>query len=331
MQKIFPIRVEKATVPGYNFIEWKIHNVCNYNCGFCGNRHKDGSQRWLSLDEYKSYIDKLLLISNGKPLWIQLTGGEPTLFPELLELMIYIKSKGIMLSMVSNGSRTLRWWRELQEAKVLDQLLITYHSHQTTNFQHVTEVLNVFSNDPLETVCLITHEISSIDTAFEAYDYILENTDCFIIIKAMMIGSYDIYSMYTPEQYEKIKSATLKVGKKRKLPFKLKTNLPPELLLIQTLKITYNDDSSKIVDPQDLMKTKENVFMGWDCDIGQTTMRIDYTTVYRGVCEQGASTELSDPNLNFTNDFVKCESRDCFCGTDMVATKILPKELYPQS
>ena len=35
--KIFPIKVEKAIPTDQKFIEWKIHNVCNHDCSFCGN------------------------------------------------------------------------------------------------------------------------------------------------------------------------------------------------------------------------------------------------------------------------------------------------------
>ena len=70
--KIFPIKVEKATQPDYKFIEWKIHNVCNHDCSFCGSRHKDGSQRWFSLEKYKEYTDKLVESCGDSPFWIQM-------------------------------------------------------------------------------------------------------------------------------------------------------------------------------------------------------------------------------------------------------------------
>ena len=80
--KIFPIKVEKAIPTDQKFIEWKLHNVCNHNCSFCGSRHKDGSQRWFSLEKYKEYTDKLVQACGDSPFWIQITGGEPTLFPD---------------------------------------------------------------------------------------------------------------------------------------------------------------------------------------------------------------------------------------------------------
>lgn len=327
--KTFPIKFEKSIPIAYKFIEWKIHNVCNYDCSFCGTRHKDGSQRWFSIEQYKNYIDKLVNLCEGKPFWIQFTGGEPTLFPKLIELCQYIKSKNGLISLISNGSRTLRWWEEIQKAKVVDFLFITLHTEQTKNYQHIADVLNLFHNDPIETICLVTHVKDTVNDAFIAQDYIQERTGAIITLKAMMIGDYDIYSFYSQEQLEKLKVKNWVPGNLRKT--KIKSIIPPELKINHTLKITYNDGSEQEIDPQVIMKNKQNRFLDWECEIGKDNMRIDYDVVYRGVCEVGGTRNLNDLNLDFTNDFVKCTSKDCFCGTDMIAQKYLPEHLYPKT
>lgn len=323
--KIFPIKVEKAVKSDMKFIEWKIHNVCNHNCSFCGDRHKDGSQRWFSLDQYKEYTDKLVEANKGLPFWIQLTGGEPTLYPELLELMQYMKSKGAMISLISNGSRTLRWWKELKESKVLDNLFVTYHSEQTENYQHIAEVINLFQDEPIEVICLMTHVLNSIDKVFEAYDYIIENTGALVTIKAMMLN-YDIYSQYSKDQLAKLNKSNWITGQKRSSKVLPST----QYKINHKLKITYNNNLTIQVDPQQLMKQQKNNFFGWDCNIGANSMRVDYDVIYRGVCEVGTKKSLNDPILSFTNDFITCTSKDCFCGTDMIATKILPENVYPK-
>ena len=323
--KIFPIKVENPVKPYYKFIDWKIHNVCNHDCSFCYSRFKDGSQRWFSLSQYKEYTDKLVESCNGQPFWIQVTGGEPTLYPDLLELMQYMKSKGAMISLISNGSRTIRWWQELKEAKVLNNLFITYHSEQTDDYQHIAEVINLFQDEPIEVICLMTHVLSSIDKVFQAYDYIVENTGALVTIKAMVIGNYDIYAHYSPTQLAKLNNSNWTPGNNRK-----SKSLPPEQYKIShKLKITYNNDVSVITHPQQVLKQQKNHFFGWDCDIGFDNMRVDYDVIYRGVCEVGGERSLNDPEIHFTNDYVNCTSKDCYCSTDMIATKILPKNQYP--
>ena len=57
--------------------------------------------------------------------------------------------------LITNGSRTLRWWKECKDAKILDLLYVTYHPEQTTDYKHVAEVLNLFHDEPTKTNCLI--------------------------------------------------------------------------------------------------------------------------------------------------------------------------------
>ena len=324
--KLFPIKVEKAIATDQKFIEWKIHNVCNHDCSFCGSRHKDGSQRWFSLEKYKEYADKLVAACDGSPFWIQITGGEPTLYPELLPLLQYMKEKGAMISLISNGSRTLRWWKELQEANVLDYLFITYHSEQTNDYQHITEVLNLFHNAALEVVCLITHSLNSLDRAFEAREYIVANTGAVITLKSMVFN-FDIYEFYTADQLASLKKHGWEYGDLRET--KGKSTLLAHHRINHTLKITYNKNFSTNIDPQLLMKKQQNKFLNWDCAIGGSNMRVDHDVIYRGVCEVGGERHLDDAVIGFTTDYIPCTSPQCFCGTDMIAPKILPKHLYP--
>jgi len=319
--KVFPIKVEKTNKQNYKFIEWKIHNVCNYNCSFCAPMHKNGSQRWFDLDFYKTNVDKLYDLCDGSPFWFQLTGGEPTLYPKLIELCQYIKSKNGLVSLISNGSRTLRWWQELKNSNTIDHLIISLHTEQTKNYKHISDVLNLFHDVPINIICLITHTKDTIDLAFEAKDFLKNTTGSIIVVKAMMITNYDIYEMYTPEQLYKLKEDTFVLGIKNNT--KTKSFIPKELSINFQLKVTFSNNLISNIDPQILMKNKMNKFLDWQCEIGKDNMRIDYDIVYRGVCEVGGSRSLNDPQLQFTDDFIKCTSNNCLCATDMISTKYL--------
>lgn len=319
--KIFPIKVEKYVPLAYKFVEWKIHNVCNYNCSFCGLRHKDGSQRWFSLDQYKEYVDKLVLDMDNKPFWIQITGGEPTLFPKLIDLLVYMKQKNAMTSLITNGSRTLRYFNDLKDADCLDHLFVTYHSEQTGDYHHIADVLNMFHDKPIDTICLITHVYNSIEKAFLAQDYMINNTGALVTLKAMVIGDYNIYELYTPEQKQKLLNENYIRGK---VKGKVHCPLPSNLKIDHTLRVNYNNLQQKIIDPQVLLKEQANRFRGYTCEIGMNNLRIDHDVIYRGVCEVGGNTNLNDEKVGFFKDSVICTSEECYCGTDMIAKKTRP-------
>jgi len=320
---MIPIKVEKSEPQSYKIIEWLIHNVCNNDCSFCGSEFKDGSQRWLSLDEYKKILDKLIEAAGTDPVWIQITGGEPTLFPELLELLAYIKSKNAYTSLISNGSRTIRWWEELKQKKVLDQLCISYHSEQTTNYKHITDVINLFHDEPTDVVCLVTHVETSIDLAFEAVTYIKENTGCIVVFKAIMMQSYDIFEKYSPEQLKILKSVNAVTSTLRKT--KKSSNVPDEHQIRYKVTVTYDNGKQLKMSPQKILKDRHNIYTGWLCDFGRQFMRIEGTNSYRGLCKVSGATNIFSDKFGFTDDFISCTSKQCVCAADLVATKIRAK------
>ena len=94
MNNIYPIHVKRSVPQPFKVINWKLHNVCNYSCSFCGKGNNSGNERWFTLEKYKSIVDKIAEACVGTPFYIVYTGGEPTLYPELMELLHYSKSKG---------------------------------------------------------------------------------------------------------------------------------------------------------------------------------------------------------------------------------------------
>ena len=325
MHNIIPIRVEKSSPQQFKMICWKLHNVCNYNCDFCSADNKDGSNRWFSLEKYKTIIDKIAVACEGYPFYILYTGGEPTLYPKLIELLQYAKSKGAVNILISNGARTARWWEELAMSNCLDRLTLTYHSDTTSDYRHISYILNLFHDLPVETACEVTHTKNSIEQAFEGYDYLIENTGAVIDVKAMFINEYDIYSLYTERQLELIKQATYKPGKKHstKKECILKEGEPLHMTLNTDLSVIYNNGEVKNMDHQLLAKNQMNSFEGWQCDTGKDFLYIDYDTFFRGVCKiTGSVGSVDDKEILFSTDNVKCDRKECICYFDFLPTKI---------
>jgi len=81
---------------------------CNFKCCFCSHsKHKlknlksqKYSKQEYEIEEIKSEIDKLFLISNA----FKFTGGEPLLNVNIKEIMTYVKSKGGLILLDTNCS-----------------------------------------------------------------------------------------------------------------------------------------------------------------------------------------------------------------------------------
>lgn len=305
----------------YNLVEWKLHDKCNYDCYFCGDENKKGLVGWADLETNKAIVDSIVA-SATKPLWIQLTGGEPTLYPKFLELVKYMKSKGAMVRVITNGSRTLRWWKEIREANVLDMIYFTFHSQQNADYKHVAEVANLFLDSEAPTIILVTYVPNSLGYAIEGAAYLTENTGSYISMNAMDLR-------FTPEEEKQFNSEEFQkaldvynTAYGKLLDIKKPTTIPDELLAIPANStIHYKDGTTETKDVTLMMKLEENKFQDWDCYAGMDTMNIDGTFKYRGGCKRD-KTKFEPGNLTFFDKPFKCDVESCYCAMDMITTKI---------
>ena len=74
---------------------------CNYNCFFCHNRGLiDGSAQVLDPQYVESFLKKRAGLLDG----VVITGGEPTLYPDLTSFIKSLKALGYSVKLDSNGS-----------------------------------------------------------------------------------------------------------------------------------------------------------------------------------------------------------------------------------
>ena len=317
-----PVKVETFDEFPYRMVEWKLHDKCNYNCPFCGDENKLGHQGWADLETNKEIVDSIVAACQGKPFWIQLTGGEPTLYPKFKELVSYMKEKGAYTSVISNGSRTLRWWKEVRDLNVLDMVMLTFHSQQDASYKHLADVTNLFLDTETFVLILSTYTKDSVDYVLEGLDYLIENTASIITTNAMDIIPYRIDDTTVgKEKFDKlVNEYNIKKGKKfseKKLspiPF----NLWP---LKVDANITYDDGTVENKNVTQMMKLGENRFENWTCFAGLETMNIERGFKFRGGCKRD-KTPYEPNNLSFFDKPFKCDVYDCYCANDMITTKI---------
>lgn len=76
-----------------------ITEVCNYKCVFCHCRFKKSN---LKVEDWFTIVDNIT--NSIKVSRFNIAGGEPLIYKELQKLIDYIYSKGIKVSIISNGS-----------------------------------------------------------------------------------------------------------------------------------------------------------------------------------------------------------------------------------
>ncbi|MFX1412481.1 MAG: anaerobic ribonucleoside-triphosphate reductase activating protein [Promethearchaeota archaeon] len=74
---------------------------CNLNCSFCHNKHllNPEAGREIEVNEILDHVNSNLLVS-----WVSVSGGEPTLQEEIIELSKEIQKVGKLLNIDTNGT-----------------------------------------------------------------------------------------------------------------------------------------------------------------------------------------------------------------------------------
>lgn len=84
---------------------FSITNDCNLDCPKCFTYNRQDRKYYKSVEETERIIDNILETSGGVQL-INLTGGEPTMHPDLFKIIEACKKKGVgRITMNSNGLR----------------------------------------------------------------------------------------------------------------------------------------------------------------------------------------------------------------------------------
>jgi pyruvate formate lyase activating enzyme len=135
-----------------SLIEWpgKISSVifvpgCNFRCPFCHNRDLVEPERIKGLQEYSE--QSILEDLKKRKKWIDgvvITGGEPTLQPDLPEFLAKIKKLGFLTMIQTNGSQP-KVIRSLINKKLVDYLTVDLKGN-FEDYQKFTGVKNYSSS-----------------------------------------------------------------------------------------------------------------------------------------------------------------------------------------
>jgi len=134
-------------VSDLTIIDWVLGNYCNFKCTYCFPNANTGTDRVPRLDDVlKRNVYHLIeeIDAVGKQrIVFNFGGGEPTLYRDIVQLMDFLRPFG-EIGFVSNGSRTVRWWK--QNLQYIDHVLLSYHS-EYTDLEHMAKVIECIKDE----------------------------------------------------------------------------------------------------------------------------------------------------------------------------------------
>lgn len=100
----------------FTFVQWLATYACNLSCPYCEASAGSAASNELTTIEAKTFIDDLFGMG-VKHLFI--SGGEPLVRPDIIELMGYANEKRIIIGLATNGYLVEEMWDELKGLKYL--------------------------------------------------------------------------------------------------------------------------------------------------------------------------------------------------------------------
>lgn len=93
----------------------EITESCNLECPTCFSDSSPALKSYLSLDQVRFMLDKFVE-QEGNPEVVQLSGGEPTLHPEIIQIIREVQKRNIPSVMINTNGLRLAHDRKFQEA-----------------------------------------------------------------------------------------------------------------------------------------------------------------------------------------------------------------------
>lgn len=128
-----------------------VGRKCNINCRFCYYEHL-GDLRTQKFDPLQKLKDEVMFAKSRGNTYIDFTGGEPTIFPEMAELVKFTNENGMKCCIITNGLCGDNTTMKLINAGV-DDWLISNHGIETVH-NYLTKVPNS-KNKQLDFIALL--------------------------------------------------------------------------------------------------------------------------------------------------------------------------------
>jgi len=272
-------------------IQWNFTNHCNFNCAYCPDTLKSGS---ITLPDPQVFVRAFdTIYTKFDSFQMSILGGEPTIYKGLdWALNNITKNQNKKISIDTNGSREVSWWKKYGE--LFDSVNISYHQH-FLQIEHLFFVLETLKEKQVNTHIKLPitpkywDDIIRVKTLLETKGY---NCELQLLYKNFTKGNNQYYE-YSEEQ----------------LNFYYKD------------KHVVEDQIKEQIEYKRVHRLNE--YHGHMCWAGIDQFVIDkFGNVYRGWCNQGGELgNIYTDRVNWPNDPIMCRKQLCTNGFDLQARK----------
>ncbi len=296
----------------YVVINWCIGNTCNYKCSYCPENLHDASTPWPDLETVVTFCQKVMNHYKDRKLYFEFTGGEVTLWKDLPLLLDFLKTKGCRVGIISNGSRSEKFWQGLIDK--IDHVCLSFHpeSGREDHFFKIAELCSQKIRTHINFMMHQDHFSRCLALAYKVKD--LENVS--IAIQPLLHDLSGKIFPYTEAQKKIIATQNNFLDKQIKYT-KLYESFRGAMQMVTP------GGQRVTLSPQRFISSQNNKWEGWSCSAGLEQLVVDLNgEVFRGWClVGGALGKVTDEKIAFPTQTVVCNKSHCHCNLDIMTTK----------
>jgi Radical SAM superfamily/4Fe-4S single cluster domain len=310
-------------------VRWSPNNVCNFHCQYCFSGSNEGSftsprDLGLIVKNFRHFFDQYNQKLDKNKFHLVIAGGEPTLWKDLGKFIKEIKQNhDVYISVISNGSRTLRWWKKY--GPFIDNPVLSFHT-LNADIDHHIQVADTMFEFGKKTTVLVPMDPTCWDKCVNAIEHMKQTSRYSWFIQAKEVINF---GKYTEDQ-------------KRYLSQEMK-RIPSAAWILKNLNLVFNGsikwieslakfDNNLILPAttQTYVNKEWNYFKGWKCDIGLESVYISWDGRIIGSCGQtiyGVDHSFNILDQDFVNCFNPefnasiCSIKKCTCRPETHITK----------
>lgn len=291
-------------------IDIELTDRCNYRCTYCRPTGWRGGTN-LEYDQLVNFLEKVMEDKNQQ-YNVVLSGGEPTVHPRIIDVLKYLHDRGIHVTLVSNGSRRLEWWKK--NLRYIDKLVFSYQINSAILEEFIEKIKFITRHRKIQINLSMIPE--RFDECLQIAEELKKVQNLTIVLKALKnkkIKPRRLYN-YTEEQMNIMSNAVESI----ETPTIKDRNVP-------VVSYYFDDGTVEDIPSYKVITKKLNQYKGWTCWKGIDSIRIRCDgDLYLAVCD--LTYDITYDNIN--NDQFSppekpctCEHDYCFCVTDLITLR----------
>lgn len=331
--KQIPIRIISTQDPDTLYIRFFPTDICNFSCSYCfpgsGNIGKYRYPKNVDtvIKNFRILFDMYTEKLNKTKFRLSLVGGgEPTLWPGIEQFCKEIKEQhDVYITIISNSSRTLRWWEE--NSMFIDNVTLSCH-HEFVDIDHYIDVADLLFSKDVKVTALMLMDAQNWDKCVSYIEKMKQSKyPWFIQTKEIVDAPGRGMDAYTPEQIDYINASLKRVPDSEWLLRHFDDLRTHESVVL------FEDGSAFPARAHSIIVNRWNNFKGWSCNVALETLLISYDGSVTGSCQEqifkGSNVNLFSET--FEQEFksavefkpIICSLNSCSCQPETHVTKSL--------